>query len=93
MIRRRFLGLMTLAGAGGATALSKAARASRQSETAQYKISGFTCVTCATGLETLLGREKGVLAVLVFFLLSHACVCARARQGRTAALGHLLEPL
>ena len=63
MIRRRFLGLITLAGAGGATALSKAARAAAQRETVQYRVSGFTCITCATGLETLLGREKGILAV------------------------------
>ena len=63
MIRRRFLGLLTLAGAGGATALSRAARAAKERATVRYRVSGFTCITCATGLETLLGREKGVLAV------------------------------
>ncbi len=62
MIRRRFLGLLTLAGAGGITALSKAANSTRQHDTVTYRVSGFTCVTCATGLETLLSREKGIFA-------------------------------
>jgi copper chaperone CopZ len=25
-----------------------------------YQVEGFTCITCATGLDTLLSREKGV---------------------------------
>jgi Cu+-exporting ATPase len=25
-----------------------------------YQVKGFTCITCATGLDTLLGRQKGV---------------------------------
>ena len=60
MIRRRFLGLVTLAGAGGLTTLSRAS--TRPKETLTFKIQGFTCVTCAVGLETLLMREKGVVA-------------------------------
>ncbi len=60
MIRRRFLGFMTLAGAGGIATLSKAAATEKRS--VAYKVSGFTCVTCAVGLETLLHREKGVLS-------------------------------
>lgn len=63
MIRRRFLGLMTLAGATGVGAFSKVARSAGQQATVTYKVSGFTCITCATGLETLLAREKGVLRV------------------------------
>ena len=62
MIRRKFLGLMTLAGASGVATLS-AAKSIGRKETVLYKVQGFTCITCATGLETLLGREKGVLAV------------------------------
>ena len=61
MIRRRFLGLLTLAGAGTLTTLPQA-RAHRK-ETVTFSIKGFTCITCAVGLETVLMREKGVLAV------------------------------
>jgi copper chaperone CopZ len=63
MIRRRFLGLLTLAGASGAAAITKAAKYSGERGTVTYKVRGFTCITCATGLETLLSREQGVLAV------------------------------
>ena len=61
MIRRRFLGLMTLTGASGVAALS--AKGFAQKRTVAYKVKGFTCITCATGLETLLQREKGILHV------------------------------
>jgi copper chaperone len=60
MIRRKFLGLITLAGASSLATL-KAANA-LEKKTATYKISGFTCITCAVGLETLLQREKGIIA-------------------------------
>ncbi len=61
MIRRHFLNLMTLTGASGIAALSAQSFAEQQSITCT--VQGFTCITCATGLETLLQRERGVLAV------------------------------
>jgi copper chaperone CopZ len=60
MIRRKFLGLITLVGASSLATLKAAAVQDRK--TAIYKIKGFTCITCAVGLETLLQRENGVLA-------------------------------
>jgi copper chaperone CopZ len=60
MIRRKFLSLMTLAGASSLATL-KAATA-LEKKTVTYKISGFTCITCAVGLETLLQREEGIIA-------------------------------
>lgn len=60
MIRRKFLGLITLAGASSLATL-KAANA-LEKKTVTYKISGFTCITCAVGLETLLQHEKGIIA-------------------------------
>lgn len=63
MIRRRFLGMMAAAGTTGAAAFSKASLQGRPQQTVVYRVTGFTCLACATGLETLLGREKGVVAV------------------------------
>jgi copper chaperone CopZ len=60
MIRRKFLSLMTLAGASSLATLKAAT--SLEKKTVTYKISGFTCITCAVGLETLLQREKGIIA-------------------------------
>jgi copper chaperone CopZ len=31
-------------------------------KTAVYQVKGFSCVTCAVGLDTLLGRQKGILS-------------------------------
>ena len=30
------------------------------SKTVTYMVRGFSCITCATGLDTLLGQQKGV---------------------------------
>jgi Cu+-exporting ATPase len=59
MIRRKFLGLITLAGVSSLATLKAATALERK--TVAYKISGFTCITCAVGLETLLHREKGII--------------------------------
>ena|ERR1700729_1069912 len=61
MIRRKFIGLMTLAGAGSMVALETVDAAGKKTVT--YRISGFTCITCAVGLETLLQKERGVVWV------------------------------
>jgi copper chaperone CopZ len=52
MIRRNFI--TGLAAAAGAL---KAA----DSKTVTYKVKGFTCITCAVGLDTLLQRQEGVI--------------------------------
>jgi copper chaperone CopZ len=72
MIRRQFLKLATLTGATGVASLAAigALRTDSQSsalnpngsKTVKWRVRGFTCVTCAVGLETLLRREKGVVA-------------------------------
>jgi copper chaperone CopZ len=61
MIRRKFIGMMTLAGASSLATLK--AVAALEKKTVTYKVTGFTCITCAVGLETLLQREKGIIAV------------------------------
>jgi copper chaperone CopZ len=58
MQRRRFVQMMTLAGAGTLAALEVAH--AKETKTVTYKVKGFTCVTCAVGLETMLGQQKGV---------------------------------
>lgn len=58
MQRRRFVQMMTLAGAGGLIAM-EAARAGA-TKTVSYRVKGFTCITCAIGLETMLRQQKGV---------------------------------
>lgn len=57
MIRRRFIELITL-GTGSLAAM--AALDTSEKQTVTYHVSGYTCITCAVGLETLLKEEKGV---------------------------------
>jgi copper chaperone CopZ len=58
MFRRRFLQLATLASVGGIAPLE--AISATATRTVIYQVKGFTCITCATGLDTLLGQQKGV---------------------------------
>ena len=57
MIRRRFIELITF-GTGSMAAIGAIAAAEK--ETVTYHVTGYTCVTCAVGLESLLRQEKGV---------------------------------
>ena len=60
MIRRKFMQMMTIASVGAFSPLD--AMPASAGKTATYFVKGFSCITCATGLDTLLGRQKGVLA-------------------------------
>lgn len=70
MIRREFIKLATLSSATGLTSFSAleslrddpAPGGVKEVRMITWHVRGFTCVTCAVGLETLLRREKGVVA-------------------------------
>jgi Cu+-exporting ATPase len=47
--------MASVGGLGPLEAVSAAAN-----RTVTYQVRGFTCITCATGLDTLLGQQKGV---------------------------------
>jgi Cu+-exporting ATPase len=56
MIRREFI--QGIAGGLGAAA---AATSGVKTKTVTYRIEGFTCVTCAVGLDALLKDQKGIM--------------------------------
>jgi hypothetical protein len=59
MFRRDFIQRLTVAaGAGGLVAAGAAEGGGRA---VTYKIKGYSCVTCAVGLEVMLRQQKGVL--------------------------------
>jgi Cu+-exporting ATPase len=58
VFRRRFLQFIPLATAAGLAPLKAVAKGS--SEVVTYRVKGFSCVTCATGLDTILSQQKGV---------------------------------
>ena len=55
MFRRDFIHRLTLAAASAGTGSASETR------TVSYRVRGFSCLTCAVGLETLLRKQKGVL--------------------------------
>jgi copper chaperone CopZ len=57
MIRRRFIQLITL---GTGSLATVGAIKATEKNTVTYRITGFTCITCAVGLEVMLRQEKGV---------------------------------
>jgi Cu+-exporting ATPase len=61
MQRRRFVQMMTLASVG-TVAAAELAHAG-ETKTIAWHVKGFTCVTCAVGLETMLREQKGVKRV------------------------------
>ena len=67
MNRRKFLTNVMGATAGlgvagaGTVAIRKLARSGpAENQTVHYRVKGFTCVTCATGLEVMLMQQPGV---------------------------------
>jgi len=59
MVRRHFIQRITLAGAGGLANIG--ATEAGKSKTVTYRIQGFSCITCAVGLETMLRQQKGIV--------------------------------
>ena len=58
MFRRRFLQFVPLATAAILTPLEAIAKGKEQNVT--FRVKGFSCITCATGLDTMLTQQKGV---------------------------------
>lgn len=58
MFRRQFIQRITFAGVGSLAALSAVAA---EKKTVTYRIQGFSCITCAVGLDVMLERRKGVV--------------------------------
>lgn len=69
MIRRQFIKLATLTGATGLASFgaletvqeAPTSAVGQDFQAVTWHVKGFTCITCAVGLETMLRREKGVV--------------------------------
>jgi len=59
MLRRRVLQFLAISGAG---ALAFEAKGTGTARTVIYRVKGFSCTTCAVGLDALLSKQRGVLA-------------------------------
>jgi Cu+-exporting ATPase len=59
MIRRQFIKLAAMAGVTSVAAAESAVKSSEK--VVSYRVAGFSCITCAVGLDVMLEREKGVV--------------------------------
>jgi copper chaperone CopZ len=59
MLRRRVLQFLAIS---GAATLAFKAKGTATAKTVIYQVKGFSCATCAVGLDTLLSEQKGILA-------------------------------
>jgi copper chaperone len=66
MIRRKFIHRIACSlGAVGATAAAD--------KTVTYRIEGFSCVTCAVGLDSMLKDQKGIVRIEIELPRSERC--------------------
>ncbi len=57
MFRRQFVQFVATFGASSVATI--AAADAKGMKTVTYVVRGFSCVTCAVGLDTMLGKQKG----------------------------------
>ena len=74
MQRRRFMGILPLLGMGSIVPTALLRAADKDTSTVKYSIRGFTCITCAVGLETLLQREHGVVSAKASYVPATAVI-------------------
>ena len=61
MLRRKFFKVMTVATTAGAlTPLEAIPATAAAKKIVTYHVRGFSCITCATGLDTMLRQQKGI---------------------------------
>jgi len=59
MFRRQFVQFVATLGAGSVATI--AAADTKGTKTVTYVVKGFSCVTCAVGLDTMLQKQKGII--------------------------------
>ena len=75
MIRRHFIQLAAMAGMTSFTAADAALKSSEK--IISYRVIGFSCITCAVGLDAMLGREKGVVWAHSDYKEAKTVICFR----------------
>jgi Cu+-exporting ATPase len=68
MIRRKFLQLIAFSGVGALAPIEaiagtpSASGTNANGKTAVFQVKGFSCITCAVGLDTMFSRTKGIMS-------------------------------
>jgi copper chaperone CopZ len=59
MFRRQFVQFMAVFGTGSVASIATAD--TKEGKTVTYRVKGFSCVTCAVGLDSMFQRQKGIV--------------------------------
>jgi len=78
---------MTAASAG----LGAAGAGAAESREVRFAVRGFTCVTCAVGLEAMLKQQPGVLQVQASYPEGRVVIGFDARKTNVAALRGFIQ--
>ena len=96
MFRRNFIQRMAVGGAGGLAAIGAAGAGKKKGVT--YRVKGFSCITCAVGLEVMLRQKKGVAQVqasypkaTVFIEFDPGLITEASLRGFIAEMGFSVE--
>jgi len=88
MDRRDFIRSVAAAGAAG---VSVEAATDRATTTVKYAVDGFTCVTCAVGLETMLKGRAGVARVSASYPKRSVTIAYDSRMTDESALAAFIS--
>jgi copper chaperone CopZ len=72
MIRRRFLQLLAFS---GADTVALKATGNGPARKVIYMVQGFSCITCAVGLDTMLRKQRGILSSISTYPEGKVTVC------------------
>jgi cation transport ATPase len=90
VFRRIFIRRMTIGAAGSFAAIRSAS--AEDHKTVNYRIKGFTCPTCAVGLEVMLRQQKGVVRAEANYAKANATIDVEpALTSESALRGFITE--
>ena len=91
MFRRRFFKLVTMATTGVIAPLEVLSAGA--SKIVTYQVRGFSCVTCATGLDTMLRQEKGIVSSVSTYPQGMATISFDPEQTNEKAIKEFIASL
>jgi copper chaperone CopZ len=91
MDRRKFLCRVTAAGTGAGIAANAAPAAAKETASVNWDVKGFTCVTCAVGLEVMMKGLKGVARVKATWPDNKVSIGYDAKQVTEATLKEFVK--
>jgi copper chaperone CopZ len=92
MDRRTFIHAVAATGGAGIIGLADGARKhTKENASVEWVVKGFTCITCAIGLETLLQREEGISQVSAEYLSGRVRIGFDSNVITAPAISRLIE--